>query len=83
MITFLASTGMVLGAAYSIWLWNRIACGNLKIYFIKSFADVNHREIIIFSPLIFLTFFMGCYPEIFLDTMHVSVKNLITSEIAF
>ena len=83
MITFLASTGMVLGAAYSIWLWNRIACGNLKIYFIQSFADVNHREIIMFSPLLFLTFFMGIYPEVFLDTMHISVKNLIASNIAF
>lgn len=30
-----------------------------------------------FAPLIFLTFFMGIYPEIFLDTMHVSVKNLM------
>ena len=77
MITFLAAIGMVLGAAYSIWLWNRIACGNLKIYFIKSFADINHREIYMFLPLLFLTFFLGIYPEIILDTIHISVKNLI------
>jgi NADH:ubiquinone oxidoreductase subunit 4 (subunit M) len=77
MISFLASTGMVLGAAYSIWLWSRIATGNLKIYFIKSFADVNRREIILFLPLIFLTFFMGIYPEVFLDAMHFSVKNIL------
>ena len=56
-ITFLASVGMVLGAAYSIWLWNRIACGNLKVYFINTYADLNYREILIFIPLIFLTFF--------------------------
>ena len=83
MITFLSSSGMVLGAAYSIWLWNRIACGNLKVYFIKSFCDVNYREILLFSPLVFMLFFMGLYPEVFLDTMHVSVKNLIASDIAF
>jgi proton-translocating NADH-quinone oxidoreductase chain M len=77
MITFIAAIGMVLGAAYSIWLWNRIACGNLKIYFIKSFADINHRELYMFLPLVFLTFFLGIYPEIILDTIHISVKNLI------
>ena len=77
LIAALASTGMVLGAAYSIWLWNRIACGNLKVYFIKTFADVNLREIHMFIPLIFLTFFLGIYPEVILDTLHMSVKNLV------
>ena len=76
-ITFLASTGMVLGAAYSIWLWNRVACGNLKVYFINTYADLNYREILLFVPLIFLTFFLGIYPEIILDYLHVTVKNLI------
>lgn len=78
-ITFLAAIGMVLGAAYSIWLWNRIACGNLKVYFIKSFVDINHREFYMFIPLVFLTFFLGIYPEIILDTIHISVKNTIYS----
>lgn len=78
-ITFLAAIGMVLGAAYSIWLWNRIACGNLKVYFIKSFVDINHREFFMFIPLVFLTFFLGIYPEIILDTIHISVKNTIYS----
>jgi proton-translocating NADH-quinone oxidoreductase chain M len=76
-ITFFAASGMVLGAAYSIFLWNRIACGNLKIYFIKSFADINHRELYMFLPLVFLTFFLGIYPEVILDTIHVSVMNLV------
>lgn len=76
-ITFLASTGMVLGAAYSIWLWNRVSCGNLKVYFINNYADLNYREILLFIPLIFLTFLLGIYPEIILDSLHVSVKNLL------
>jgi proton-translocating NADH-quinone oxidoreductase chain M len=75
-IAFLASVGMVLGAAYSIWLWNRISCGNLKVYFIHTYADLNIREIYLFIPLIFLTFFFGIYPELILDTLHVTVKNL-------
>lgn len=76
-ITFIAGVGMVLGAAYSIWLWNRIACGNLKIYYIKTFADVNYREIQIFIPLIFLTLLIGVYPEVILDVIHASASNII------
>lgn len=79
----LASVGMVLGAAYSIWLWSRIACGNLKIYFIKSFADLNFREMYMFLPLLSATFFVGVYPEVILDTLHMSVKNLIAANIYF
>lgn len=79
----LASVGMVLGAAYSIWLWNRIACGNLKVYFIKSFADINFREMYMFLPLLSATFFVGVYPEVILDTLHMSVKNLIAANIYF
>jgi proton-translocating NADH-quinone oxidoreductase chain M len=76
-IAVLAGCAMVLGAAYSIWLWNRIACGNLKVYYIKSFADVNNREFQMFIPFIFLTLLIGIYPEIILDTIHVSVKGLL------
>ena len=47
------------------------------MYFIKAFADVNLREMNMFIPLIFLTFFLGIYPEVILDTLHMSVKNLM------
>ena len=40
--------------------------------------DMNKREIIIFTPLVFFTLLMGIYPSIFLDFIHVSVDNLIT-----
>jgi len=76
-ITVLASIGMVLGAAYSIWLWNRLACGNLKVYYIKFFVDVNFRELYMFLPLIFLTFWVGMRPSTILDTIHMSAKALI------
>ena len=46
------------------------------MYFIKAFADVNLREITLFIPLIYITFFMGIYPEVILDTLHMSVKAL-------
>jgi len=77
MITMLAATGMILGGAYSLWLYNRVAFGNLKIQSIHEFSDINRREFYIQLPLILGTLLMGIYPEIFLDPMHVSVANLI------
>ena len=77
MITMLAATGMVLGGAYSLWLYNRIAFGNLKIQSIQEFSDLNRREFYVQLPLILGTLLMGIYPEIFLDPMHVTVSNLI------
>ena len=68
---------MVLGGGYSLWLFNRIAYGNLKVQALKSFSDMNRREFFVQLPLIAGTLVMGIYPEIFLDPMHVSVANLI------
>jgi NADH-quinone oxidoreductase subunit M len=44
---------------------------------VNTYADLNYREILLFIPLIFLTFFFGIYPEIILDYLHVTVKNLL------
>jgi proton-translocating NADH-quinone oxidoreductase chain M len=74
-VAFLSSFGMIFGASYSIWLWTRTCCGNLKIFFISSYADLNFREFILFFPLLFLTFFFGLYPDLLLDTLHMSVKS--------
>jgi len=76
-ICVLAGTGMILGGGYSLWLYNRIAFGNLKVQAIKQFSDMNRREFMIFLPLTVGTLVMGIYPEIFLDPMHVSIAGLI------
>jgi proton-translocating NADH-quinone oxidoreductase chain M len=76
-ICVLAGTGMILGGGYSLWLYNRIAFGNLKIQAIKQFSDMNRREFMVFLPLTIGTLVMGIYPEIFLDPMHVSIAGLI------
>jgi NADH-quinone oxidoreductase subunit M len=76
-ITFLGSTGMVIGGAYSLWLFNRISYGNLKIQYTTQFLDVSYREVIVFLPLILGTLFTGLYPSIFLTPIHVSVNNLV------
>jgi len=64
-ITFLGATGMVLGGAYSLWLFNRIAYGNLKTQYFNNFSDINKREFCTLLPLIIGTFVMGIYPDIF------------------
>lgn len=74
---FMAATGMVLGGAYSLWLFNRIAYGNLKVSYTGYSTDLSRREFFSFVPLVILTLVMGIYPEIFLDAMHTSCGNLI------
>jgi proton-translocating NADH-quinone oxidoreductase chain M len=76
-ITFLGATGVIISGAYSLWLFNRIAFGNLKIQYTSKFLDLSPREFIIFLPLIIGTFVIGVYPSIFLNSMHMSVNYLI------
>nr|YP_009495540.1 NADH dehydrogenase subunit 4 [Psammoneis japonica]AWQ64270.1 NADH dehydrogenase subunit 4 [Psammoneis japonica] len=76
-ITFLGATGMILGGCYSLWLFNRIAYGNLKVQYLNEFLDINKREFLIFLPLIIGTLVIGLTPDIFLVPMHISVNNLI------
>ena len=76
LITFFSATGIVLSGAYSLWLFNRIAYGNLKISFIKGFSDLNRREFYIFVPLAFLTILFGIYPDPIINKLHlVNVYN--------
>jgi len=76
-VTVLATTGVIWGAAYSIWFYNRVAFGNIRTSHIEKFADMDRRECMIFLPCIILVLFMGIYPEAFLNVMHVSITNLI------
>lgn len=77
-IACLACSGMVLGAAYSLWLYNRVVFGNFKTQYIHHFADLNRREFWILFPFAIAVLWMGIYPEIFLDAMHTSVAQSIT-----
>lgn len=76
-IAFIGATGMVLGGAYSLWVFNRIVYGNLKTQYLNSFVDINKREFYIFLPLVLATLFVGIYPEIFLMPMNVSIISLV------
>lgn len=76
-VTFFGATGMVLGGCYALWLFNRIAYGNLKSQYIKQTLDINKREFFIFMPLIFYTLVFGLTPDPYLNSIHMSVNNLI------
>ena len=76
-VAILSSSGMVLGAAYSLWLFNRISYGNLKTCYVGFSNDLSRREFYVFVPLIFLTLVIGVYPDVFLVPLHVSCQNLI------
>jgi len=73
----LAALGVILGAAYMLYLYRRIIFGELTKDTLKKITDMSPREWAVFAPLIILTFWMGIYPTPFLDIMHVSVENLI------
>ncbi len=72
-----AATGVILGAAYMLYLYRRIIFGQLTKEGLMKIKDLSAREWAIFAPLIVLTLWMGIYPSSFLDFMHVSVENLI------
>jgi NADH-quinone oxidoreductase subunit M len=73
----LAATGVILGAAYMLWLYRRVIFGKLTKDDLKSIMDMNRREVAVFTPLLVLTILMGVYPGPFLEIIEVSVANLV------
>ncbi|KAL0902979.1 hypothetical protein M5K25_028320 [Dendrobium thyrsiflorum] len=65
----LGSTGIVLSAAYSIWLYNRIAFGAWSKYLT---TDLSRREFMLLLPLLIVAVIFGIFPNIVLDTVHVA-----------
>jgi len=76
-VALIATFGVILSAAYALWLYRRVVFGELTKEDLKPMLDLNAREIAILAPLVILTLWMGIYPAPFLDVMAVSVKNLL------
>lgn len=76
-VAVLATLGVILGAAYSIWLYNRVIFGNLNLTFLHVFFDITRREFFILLPCVFVVLFMGIYPEVFIDSIHMSIVHLL------
>jgi len=76
-LAFGAATGMVLGAAYMLYLYRRVAFGKVTKPDLRALLDLSPREYAVFLPLILLTLWMGVYPQSFLAFFEASVANLI------
>jgi len=76
-VAVLASLGVILAAAYMLWLYKRVIFGKIASSEIKEMADLNKTEIYIFASLVFLILFFGIYPEPLFNTIDISVSNLI------
>jgi NADH-quinone oxidoreductase subunit M len=76
-VAFLATTGIILGAAYALWLYRKVIFGELTKDSLKGILDMNRREIAVFLPLVLITLWMGIYPSSFLDPMAPAVDKLI------
>jgi NADH-quinone oxidoreductase subunit M len=77
MVTLFTGFSIILGTAYSIWMFNRVMFGSLRLQYFTSFQDVSRREFIILVLIAFLILWMGIYPEIFLNEMHSSIFSLL------
>ena len=78
-LAVLATSGVVLGATYMLWLYRRVVFGVLDKENLKNILDLSPREIAIFAPLIALVLWMGIYPTPFLDAMAASVEQLVAN----
>ena len=77
LVAILASIGIILGAAYMLWLYKRVVFGKLEKSELKELKDLNLSEGIILFSLVALVLFFGFYPNLILDTVHTSVEELI------
>jgi NADH-quinone oxidoreductase subunit M len=76
-VALLAASGMVLGAAYMLYLYRRVIFGKMTKDDLMAILDLNWRERAVFAPLIVLVLWMGIYPASFIDVMSPSVERLI------
>lgn len=78
-VAFFAATGVVLSAAYALWLYRRVVFGALTKDSLKGLLDLSTREKVIIYPLAVLVIFFGVYPAPVFDATAASVKALVTN----
>jgi NADH-quinone oxidoreductase subunit M len=76
-VAFVAATGVILGAAYMLWLYRNVVFGEITKDSLKGITDLTLREKAIFAPLVAVVFWMGIYPSSFLAPLDAPVKKLI------
>jgi len=76
--TAFAATGVVLGAAYMLFLYKRVVFGELDKPDVRSMQDITLREGIIFAPMVALVFWMGVYPSSFIAPMEPALQKVLS-----
>jgi len=77
LVAILASVGIILGAAYMLWLYKRVVFGKLEKNELKELNDLNFSEGTVLFSLVAIVLLFGIYPNLILDTVHTSVEGLI------
>ena len=77
-VAAVATSGVILSAAYALWLYRRVVFGDLIKESLRSITDMTPREKAIFAPLIAMTLLLGVYPSLVTDITGPSVANLVT-----
>ena len=78
-VAMLATIGVILGATYMLWLTKRVIFGNVNNEQVKNLKDVNSLEKLMLTTLAILVIFFGFYPAPLMDTINISVDNLINN----
>ncbi len=78
-VAMVATTGVILSAAYALWLYRRVVMGDLIKESLKSISDMTTRERWIFAPLVAMTLLLGVYPALVLDIIGPSVAALVAN----
>ena len=76
-IAIFATSGVILSAAYALWLYRRVVFGDLIKESMKTITDMGTRERVIFAPLVAMTLLLGVYPALVLDIIGPSVSALV------
>lgn len=76
-VAFIATSGVILSAAYALWLYRRVVFGELTKPELKSIQDLNPREMVILAPLVLLTIWYGIAPGTILDAFAAPTEHLI------
>lgn len=73
----LAASGVILGAAYMLWMFQRVMFGKITRPENEKLKDLSAREITILVPMVIMIFLMGIYPKLFFSKMDVTVENFL------
>ena len=76
-VALIATSGVILSAAYALWLYRRVVMGDLIKESLKTITDMTAREKWIFAPLVAMTLILGVYPALVLDLIGPSVAHLL------